>query len=148
VQTYEFVCDACRGQVGTVPLRRPLVEAGLPAYCPVCDRPMRRLFSVPQIIMRPGGWRAKPGDKDFEPDWNRARELGELKEDATPVARYDPAQDAIEGDRFPQDPERDRQLAQLIHQHWTEDLSDDTVRRREQVAAAVARGEIIPEETA
>jgi predicted nucleic acid-binding Zn ribbon protein len=144
MQTYEFVCDACRGQVGTVPLRRPLAEARLPAYCPVCDRPMRRLFAVPQIIMRPGGWRAKPGDKDFEPNWDRARELGELKEDATPVARYDPAQDAIEDDRLPPDPERDRKLHQLVRQHWTEDLSEGVVENRRLAAKALAEDGVIP----
>jgi predicted nucleic acid-binding Zn ribbon protein len=144
MQTYEFVCDACRGQVGTVPLRRPLAEAGLPAYCPVCDRPMRRLFAVPQIIMRPGGWRAKPGDADYEPNWNRARELGELKEDATPVARYDPAQDAIEDDRLPPDPERDRKLHQLVRQHWTEDLSEGVVENRRLAAKALAEDGVIP----
>jgi putative FmdB family regulatory protein len=143
MQTYDFTCDRCQ-QPREV--RRPMDAAHLPAYCPACDAPMRRRYSAPQIVMRPGGWRAKPGDADYEPNWNRARELGELKEDATPVARYDPAQDAIEGDRFPADPERDRRLHQLIHQHWTEDLSDDTVRRREQAAAAVARGEIVTED--
>jgi putative FmdB family regulatory protein len=145
MQTYEHYCDRCQ-QPREV--RRPMAQAHLPAYCPACDAPMRRRYTVPpQFIMRPGGWRAKPGDKDWEPNWQRARELGELKEDATPVAHYDPAMDAIEDDRFPADPERDRKLHQLVRQHWTEDLSDDTVRRREQLAAAVAHGEIIPEET-
>jgi hypothetical protein len=144
---YAYFCDPCQ-QARDVD--KPMALAEHPAYCPVCDRPMRRHYKRErkETIMRPGGWNLRPGDKGWEPNWERARELGELKDDATPVARYDPARDVIEGDRFPADPERDRQLHQLVRQHWTEDLSDDTVRRREQAAAAVARGELIPEETA
>jgi putative FmdB family regulatory protein len=144
---YDFRCDRCGPQVGTITLARPMEQAGLPAYCPVCDTKMRRLFSVPQFIMRPGGWRARPGDKDFEPDWNRARELGELKDDATPVAQYDPAQDAIEDDRFPADPERDRKLHQLVRQHWTEDLSEGVAENRRLAAKALAEdGVVLPTE--
>jgi predicted nucleic acid-binding Zn ribbon protein len=141
---YEFRCDPCGPQVGTVALARPMEQAGLPAYCPVCDRPMRRLFGAPQIIMRPGGWHLRPGDKGWEPNWDRARELGELKDDATPVARHDPAQDAIEDDRFPQDPERDRKLHQLVRQHWTEDLSEGVAENRRLAAKALAEDGVIP----
>jgi hypothetical protein len=94
--------------------------------------------------MRPGGWNLKPGDKGWEPNWERARELGELKDDATPVARYDPAMDAIEDDRFPADPERDRKLHQLVRQHWTEDLSEGVAENRRLAAKALAEDGVIP----
>jgi putative FmdB family regulatory protein len=41
VTRYEFACDRC-GQRRDV--ERPMAQADLPAYCPVCDAPMRRLF--------------------------------------------------------------------------------------------------------
>jgi putative FmdB family regulatory protein len=141
MQTYNFTCDRCQ-QPREV--RRPMGAAHLPAYCPACDAPMRRRYSAPQIVMRPGGWNLKPGDKGWEPNWERARELGELKDDATPVARYGPAMDAIEDDRFPADPERDRKLHQLVRQHWTEDLSEGVAENRRLAAKALAEDGVIP----
>jgi hypothetical protein len=140
---YAYFCDPCQ-QARDVD--KPMARAELPAYCPVCDRPMRRHYKRErkETIMRPGGWNARPGDKDWEPNWQRARELGELKDDATPVAKYDPAMDAIEGDRYPADPERDRKLHQLVRQHWTEDLSEGVVENRRLAAKALAEDGIIP----
>ncbi len=109
-----------------------MAEAGLPAPCPVCLAPMRRIYTPTGVIMRPSGYRLSPDDPRFG-DFRRELELGEIVDDATPLtfsARELAAFDAQPVD-LPADPERDRALRQLVAQHWTEDLSDDTVRRRE-----------------
>jgi predicted nucleic acid-binding Zn ribbon protein len=135
---------------GRVTVAKSADDAGRPEYCTACvlaglltGPHMRRIFTPQGFIMRPSGYRRSPDDPKFS-DFRREMELGELRDDPTPV-RMTPE----EIDRFdnppleiPPDPERDRALHQLVAQHWTEDLSDDTVRRRELTAAAHQRGEM------
>lgn len=42
---YEFRCDTC----GLFDSWRSLAEANLPAFCPTCDQPGRRIFSAPAV---------------------------------------------------------------------------------------------------
>lgn len=139
---YAYRCDTC-GRRRTV--RKTMAESGRAEACDVCgDHPLRRVFTVPhRAIIRPSGYRLAPDDPKFG-DFRRELELGELKQDATPLT-FTPQElerfDHIDVD-IPDDPERDRQLAQLVHQHWTNDLSDDTVRRRELEATAAKEGRL------
>lgn len=99
--------------------------------------PMRRVFTPPlKAIIRPSGYRLSPDDPKFG-DFRRELELGEIVDDATPVQLSQAELDAFDNPRIEiaPDPERERKLHQLVAQHWTEDLSDDTVRRRELAAA-------------
>ena len=150
--TYVFHHDRCGL---TVEVERPMARAGDPEYCQRCwtwvtgaadaaEAEMRRIFTPPQrAIVRPSGYRLSPDDPKYG-DFRRELALGELKEDPTPLkfseaelASFDHVDVAI-----PDDPERDRQLAQLVHQHWTNDLSDDTVRRRELESKALQEGKL------
>lgn len=161
--TYVFACPTH----GRVEVARPMDEAHLPEVCKRCFgeaydfarrrghpspataatntvAPMRRVFTVPhRAIIRPSGYRLSPDDPKFG-DFRREMELGELKDDPTPV-KFTPSElaafDHIDV-TVPDDPERDRQLAQLVHQHWTNDLSDDTVRRRELASQAAKEGRL------
>lgn len=52
---------------------------------------MRRIYSTVGIVMRPQGYGTlRPGDPDYSSmrAFNRLKELGELKDDATPAAGY------------------------------------------------------------
>lgn len=150
--TYVYQCRDC-GRLHDVV--KPVEQRRDPAFCPDCaadplpytdTRPMRRIFTVTKQIARPQGYRLRPGDRGFD-DFRREAELGELREDATPLT-FTPAEIARMDEMpvaFTPDQERDHQFAQLLHQHWTEDLSDDTVRKRELANAAVARGELTTE---
>lgn len=142
--TYLYRCPTIHGFFDVT---KPMVEAGRAEVCPDCrdqwerwggdvypyQGPLAiRVYTPQRLIMRPSGYRLKPGDKGFD-DFRREMELGEIRDDPSPVrlspeeiARFDDAPIDI-----PPDPERDRALHQLVAQHWTEDLSDDTVRRRE-----------------
>jgi hypothetical protein len=129
---------------GRVTVAKSADDAGRPEYCTACvlaglltGPHMRRVFTPQGFIIRPTGHGLKPGERTSTPglafdDFRYEMERGELRDDPTPV-RMTPE----EIDRFdnppleiPPDPERDRALHQLVAQHWTEDLSDDTVRRR------------------
>lgn len=126
--TYEYRCPHC----GPRDINKPVGERARPECCPRCATPMRRIYTAQGFIMRPSGYRLKPGDRGFD-DFRREHELGELRDDPTPL-KFTP-EELARMDEMPMaiapDPERDHQFAQLIHQHWTEDLSDDTVRRRD-----------------
>lgn len=142
--TYLYRCP----RHGIAPVVKPMEQAGGPERCAACGSRMVRAWGAEQkgIIMRPGSYRRRPEDPAYG-DFRRELELGEIKDDATPVASPDDptiaAFDAMPM-RLPDDPERTHRLHQVVRQHWTEDLSDDTVRRRELEAAAVRRGEIAP----
>jgi hypothetical protein len=140
VPAYDYACPVH----GRVEVRKPADEARAPEYCADCvldgllaERPMRRIYTPQRIIIRPSGHALKPGERTSTPglafdDFRYELERGELREDPTPLT-FTPAELA-RMDEMPlalaPDPERDHRFAQLIHQHWTEDLSDDTVRRR------------------
>lgn len=134
--TYVYSCS----EDGQVEIVKPMADAGRAEVCPACGAALRRIYTRPlQQIIRPSGWRLSPDDPKFS-DFRREMELGELVDDPTPVrlsATELAAADAM-AVALPPDPARDRALHRLVRDHWTEDLSDDTVRRRELAAAHVA----------
>ena len=135
----------CRFGHGRFTIAKPMAEAGREEYCPVCADPyavpLRRLYTAQGTIVRPPGHRLKPGETTSIPglafdDFRYELERGLIRDDPTPVTLSQAEIDAYDNPpiRIPPDPARDRALAQLVAQHWTEDLSEDTVRRREHQA--------------
>lgn len=135
---YEFRCTSH----GRFTVHAPMKDGpGRDCPCPRCGVVGRRVWSLTKQIMRPSGFRRSPDDPLFS-DFRREMELGELREDATPVtlsptelAAYDDPPIAI-----PPDPERDYQLAQAVRQNWTEDLSPGVQYNRELAAKAAREG--------
>jgi putative FmdB family regulatory protein len=43
---YEFKCDDC----GVFDQWRPMAESNLPAHCPTCQEPGKRIFNAPMLL--------------------------------------------------------------------------------------------------
>lgn len=134
---YEFRCATHGRFVVLAPMQD---GPGRTRPCPHCGQEAQRVYTLTKQIMRPSGFRLRPGDKGFD-DFRREYELGEIRDDPAPLT-FTP-EELARMDEMPvavaPDPERDHRLSQLIKQHWTEDLSDDTVRRRQLEAAEMQR---------
>lgn len=72
---YVFQCRAH----GRFDVTRSVEDAGKPLRCG-CGEEARRVYTPQRLIVRPGGYRAKPGDRNWS--LRRDLELGELKLDA------------------------------------------------------------------
>lgn len=96
--TYEWRCPVCGARRTVV---RPMAEAGQPVACRVCDEAMRRVWSVPNAIIRPWGFHLRPGERGYG-DFNRMLEMGHVP---TPDARSNlgagaPTDEQLEAEEF------------------------------------------------
>lgn len=143
--TYTFECKVH----GRRDVKRPMDEAGDPAYCPQCVRewvrlgpgeeledfafaygPMRRIYNPQRIIVRPRGYNLKPGEYagnglgysffDYE------LERGELRDDASgaysPESRAKREAEIAASDVYVPRPmaEIDREIPHQAHQELHE----------------------------
>jgi putative FmdB family regulatory protein len=58
---YDYTCDDCEA---IYELERPMGDASLPAACPVCDRPGRRVYAMPRLLF-------KADPRDVRPVWHK-----------------------------------------------------------------------------
>ena len=70
--TYEYSCKTH----GVMRLRKPMAEAGRAEVCE-CGLPLRRVWSVPNLITRPWGYHLDPHHPDY---WklDRMQEMGHV----------------------------------------------------------------------
>ena len=63
---YAYACDEC-GEAFDI--ERPMAEAALPAPCPACGEPARRVFTAPKL-------RFKADPRDVRPVWHNHSAYG------------------------------------------------------------------------
>lgn len=102
---YDYACPTH----GVQEVNKPAARAGEPEYCPSCLQtvvwgqggpypyPMRRLYSLQPPIIRPMGYHLREGDAGYA-DFRRARELGELRDDASGQRLHPVTQDEYNPD--------------------------------------------------
>jgi putative FmdB family regulatory protein len=96
--TYEYRCPVCGARRAVV---RPMGEAGQPVACRVCEEAMRRVWSVPALIVRPHGYHLHPGERGYW-DIDRAAEVSRIP---SPDERSDlgagaPRDEDLEADEY------------------------------------------------
>lgn len=131
--TYEYRCPTH----GHREIRKPAVEAGRDEYCVPCSEaahqlvPLRRVYGVPGLIIRPHGFHLRPGDRGYW-DIDRALEVGHVP---TPDAHSNlgagaPQDDAPEDDTptIALDPQAERKLHEALTATYGEPGDADAAR--------------------
>src|SRR5690348_10384894 len=95
---YDYRCPTCGARRTVI---KPMGEAGQPVACRVCEEAMRRVWSVPSLIVRPHGYHLRPGEPGYW-DIDRALEVGHVPtpDENSHLGAGAPTDEQVEAEEF------------------------------------------------